>query len=76
MVAIIHDGNHQLFPIAFAFAEAEQRDSCEWFLAHLSLSLDEQKNLTIISDYQKGLIPAAQAMNANCKAFFLFPSYS
>ena len=27
MVAVKHDGNHQLFPIAFAFVKAERRDS-------------------------------------------------
>ena len=70
MVAVIHDGNHQLFPIQFFFAEAERRDSWEWFLANLSLSLGKPKDLTIISDRPKCLIPAVQAMMSNVKHYF------
>ena len=70
MVAVTHDGNHQLFPIAFAFAEVERRDSWEWFLAHLSLSLGEPKNFIIIFDHQIGLIPAIQAMMPSAKHYF------
>ena len=70
MVAVTHDGNHQLFPVAFAFAEAERCDSWEWFLAHLSFSLGEPKNLIIISDHQKGLIPTVQAMMPSAKHCF------
>ena len=70
MVAVTHDGNHQLFPIAFAFAEVERRDSWEWFLAHLSLSLGEPKNLIIIIDRQRGLIPVVQAMMLGAKHCF------
>lgn len=57
LVAVTHDTNHKLLPIAFVFAEAECRDSEEWFLANLFISLEEPSNLTIISDRQKGLIP-------------------
>ena len=39
LVAVTLDANNKLFPIAFAFTEAERRDSWEWFLADLSLSL-------------------------------------
>ena len=76
MVAVTHDGNHQLFPIAFGFAEVEWCDSWEWFLAHLSFSLSELKILTIISDRQKCLIPTVQAMMPSIKALFLLSSYS
>lgn len=71
LVAVTHDANHKLLPIAFAFAEAERRDSWEWFLANLSISLGEPTNLTIVSDRQKGLIPALKntiphAMHCYC----------
>ena len=29
LLAVTNDGNHKLFPIAFAFAEAERRDNWE-----------------------------------------------
>ena len=58
MVSVTFDANHKLFPIAFAFAEAERRDSWEWFLANLSISLGELMNLTVVFDLQKGLVPA------------------
>ena len=52
LVAVTLDANNKLFPIAFAFAytEAERRDSWEWFLVNLSLSLGQPTNLTIISN--------------------------
>ena len=58
LVAVTYDGNHKLFPIAFAFAEVERRDSWKWFLANLSLALGSPTNLTIVSDRQKGLVLA------------------
>ena len=58
LVAVTLDANNKLFPIAFAFAEAERSDSWEWFLANLPLSLGQPTNLIIISDRQKGLVPA------------------
>ncbi|RWR87935.1 hypothetical protein CKAN_01689900 [Cinnamomum micranthum f. kanehirae] len=58
LLAVTYDGNHKLFPIAFAFAEAECRDSWEWFLTNLFMALGSPKNLTIVSDHQKGLVPA------------------
>lgn len=58
LVVVTHDANHKLLPIAFAFAESERRDSWEWFLANLHIALGEPNNLTIVSDRQKGLIPA------------------
>ena len=58
LVAITLDANNKLFPIAFVFAEAERCDSWERFLVNLSLSLGQPTNLTIISDRQKGLVPA------------------
>lgn len=55
LVAITHDANHQLFPIAFAFAKAEHHDSWELFLVNLSMALGEPNDLTIVSLRLKGL---------------------
>ena len=38
LVAVTYDANHKLLPIAFAFVEAERRDSWEWFLANLFIA--------------------------------------
>lgn len=76
LVAVTYDANHKLLPIAFAFAEAERRDSCEWFLANLFIVLGEPPNLTIVSDRQKGLIPALQNTILSANALLLLPSYS
>lgn len=62
LVATTHDANHQLFPIAFAFAEAECRDSWEWFLVNLSMALGEPNDLTIISGRQQSLIPTIKSI--------------
>ena len=58
LVAVTHDANHKLLPIAFTLAEAERRDSWKWSLANLHIALGELNNLTIVSDRQNGLIPA------------------
>lgn len=50
LVAVTLDANHKLFPIVFAFTEAERRDSWEWFIATVSEALREPWNLTIVSD--------------------------
>ena len=57
LVAVTHDANHKLLPIAFAFAEAEHCDSWEWFLANLFIALGEPPSLTIVSDRLRGLVP-------------------
>lgn len=49
--------NRKLFSITFAFTEAKQCDSWGRFLANLFLALCESTNLTIVSDWKKGLIP-------------------
>ena len=50
LLVVTYDGSHKLFPIAFALAEAERRDSWKWFIANLSLTLGSLTNLTIMSD--------------------------
>lgn len=70
LAAVTYDGNHKLFPIAFAFAEAKHRDSWEWFLANLSLALGSPTNLTIVSDRQKGLVPALSSIIPSARHYY------
>ncbi|KAK8677357.1 hypothetical protein V6N13_142901 [Hibiscus sabdariffa] len=46
------DSNNQIFPIAWAYVEVENRESWSWFLNHLQddLNLASGDNLTLLSD--------------------------
>ncbi|KAK8701891.1 hypothetical protein V6N13_020269 [Hibiscus sabdariffa] len=52
------DSNNQIFLIAWAYVEVENRESWAWFLNHLKddLNLANGDNLTLLSDMQKGLL--------------------
>ncbi|XP_021802017.1 uncharacterized protein LOC110746108, partial [Prunus avium] len=60
LTAVGVDGNNGLFPIAYAVAEIENKDSWIWFLSLLIEDLGIRNGLSwaFISDNQKGLIPA------------------
>ncbi|XP_021759226.1 uncharacterized protein LOC110724144 [Chenopodium quinoa] len=61
LVAVGKDGNNAIFPIAWATAEIENKDSWCWFLESLLKALcvyDQGDGLTFMSDRQKGLIEA------------------
>ncbi|XP_074278885.1 uncharacterized protein LOC141602566 [Silene latifolia] len=60
LVAVGLDGNNNIYPIAWAVVEVENRDSWTWFLELLSSDLEEVggEGLTYISDRQKGLLDA------------------
>ncbi|XP_059461967.1 uncharacterized protein LOC132190960 [Corylus avellana] len=65
LCAIGKDGNDDMFPIAIAVAEAETRDSWQWFIAILFEDLcgpDGGLGWTIMSDRQKGLGIAVKAV--------------
>ncbi|XP_050222659.1 uncharacterized protein LOC126672747 [Mercurialis annua] len=57
LYAIGHDGNNQMFPIAWAVVQVENRDNWAWFLRCLKhdLPLEQGDGYVIISDMQKGL---------------------
>ena len=55
LIAVTHDGDHGIFPIAFGIAEIENFKTWEWFLAAFSRALRLPQNLTIVSDRMKGL---------------------
>ncbi|CAN0917246.1 hypothetical protein LINGRAHAP2_LOCUS30172 [Linum grandiflorum] len=53
--AVAKDGNNQMFPIAWAVVEGENRSSWSWFLEILrdELSLNDGTGWSLISDQQK-----------------------
>ncbi|CAL1369941.1 unnamed protein product [Linum trigynum] len=60
LAAIGRDANDQMYPVAWAVVEVESKDSWSWFLELLGsdLLLENGVGWTLISDQQKGLIPA------------------
>ncbi|KAL4353908.1 hypothetical protein GQ457_06G029520 [Hibiscus cannabinus] len=60
--AVGRDSNNQIFSIAWAFVEVENRETWAWFLNHLQndLNLGNGDNLTLHSDMQKGLLEEVQ----------------
>ncbi|XP_019196362.1 PREDICTED: uncharacterized protein LOC109190352 [Ipomoea nil] len=60
LTAVGIDPNDSIFPLAYAIVEGENKESWTWFLKLLKKDLDlvNHSNLTLISDKQKGLIPA------------------
>nr|GMC60104.1 uncharacterized protein LOC109174707 [Ipomoea batatas] len=63
--AIGLDADNSMFPVAFAVVEGELRDTWSWFLKLLDNDLNLSNNpgaWTIISNKQKGLIPAVEEL--------------
>ena len=60
--AVSLDANSGLFPLAVCICEKETQDSWEWFLNNLKIYLKYPvgRNLTFMSDRQKGVIEALQ----------------
>ncbi|XP_021743218.1 uncharacterized protein LOC110709314 [Chenopodium quinoa] len=60
LVAVAKDRNNNLFPLAWATVEAENKESWGWFLESLMemFTHDQGAGLTIMSDGQKGLLEA------------------
>ena len=50
LIAVCQDGDHGLFPLAFAIVESECYATWSWFLANLDVTLENAQNLTIVSD--------------------------
>ncbi|KAJ9546572.1 hypothetical protein OSB04_019115 [Centaurea solstitialis] len=62
LTAIGRDGNNQIFPVAWAVVNVENKDNWEWFLRLLGEDLDipHGVGLTLMSDQHKGLIEAVK----------------
>jgi len=58
------DGNNQMFPIAWAVVEVENKDSWSWFIDLLTsdIGLIEGNGWTLITDQHKGLVPAIKEL--------------
>ncbi|KAK8565325.1 hypothetical protein V6N12_058891 [Hibiscus sabdariffa] len=56
--AVGRDANNQIFPIAWAVVEVENRETWAWFLENLRIDLHliDGEKFTVISDMQKGLL--------------------
>ncbi|CAI5536897.1 unnamed protein product [Closterium sp. Naga37s-1] len=63
LVAAAKDGNNQLVPLAYGLCESENKDSWMWFCANLLKhfpSWPDTQDASLISDRDKGLIPAVK----------------
>ncbi|KAK8613997.1 hypothetical protein V6N13_122376 [Hibiscus sabdariffa] len=70
--AVGRDGNNQIFPIAWALVEVENRETWAWFLENIQrdLNLGDGSKFTLISDMQKGLIEEVQLCLPNVEHRF------
>jgi transposase-like protein len=74
LTATTVDGEGSLFPLCFAVVDAENRENWMWFMIKLRNLLAferESRNLTFLSDRQKGIIDAIEevfpaAQHAHC----------
>ncbi|KAL3679589.1 hypothetical protein R1sor_022545 [Riccia sorocarpa] len=55
--AMVHDGNSQIVPLAYALAPVENFENWMWFLHNLRISIQglSSEEVFIVSDRQKGL---------------------
>ncbi|KAL5776568.1 hypothetical protein ACOSP7_009494 [Xanthoceras sorbifolium] len=62
MAVIGLDANKGVYPVAFAIAEGESKQSWGWFLELLyrHIGMDKTRRVTFISDRQKGVLDAVQ----------------
>ncbi|XP_039155563.1 uncharacterized protein LOC120287001 [Eucalyptus grandis] len=58
LTAVGRDANNQMYPIAWAIVEVENKDSWGWFVEALKYDLGTNDGVgyTVISDQQKGLV--------------------
>lgn len=57
LCAVGVDGNNGMFPIAYAIAEIENKETWRWFLEYLmwDMQMESSSSYTFITDKQKGL---------------------
>ncbi|GAA0149137.1 hypothetical protein LIER_08391 [Lithospermum erythrorhizon] len=55
LAAIAADGNDDAFPVAFAVVDEETDDNWHWFLQELKSAVSTSRQITFISDFQKGI---------------------
>ncbi|KAL8554989.1 hypothetical protein ACS0TY_002973 [Phlomoides rotata] len=63
LTAVGVDGNNNLYPLAYAVVDKENGEIWEWFLSVLKADLNlKNDEITFMSDKQKGLIQAMEAV--------------
>ncbi|KAK8713169.1 hypothetical protein V6N13_148392 [Hibiscus sabdariffa] len=72
LAAVGRDGNNQIFPVAWAVVEVENRETWAWFLEHIQIDLEigDGDRFTILSDMQKGLLEEMQLILPNVEHRF------
>ncbi|XP_021749127.1 uncharacterized protein LOC110714883 [Chenopodium quinoa] len=62
--AVSLDGNNEIFPVAIAVVDSENKTSWTWFFHHLKqiLTAEGRTDWTIMSDRQKGVDPSLDAV--------------
>ncbi|CAI9289675.1 unnamed protein product [Lactuca saligna] len=62
IAAIGRDGNNQIYPIAWAVVNVENKDNWKWFIELLQSDIEtvEGNGVTLISDQHKGLLEAVK----------------
>jgi len=58
LLAVGIDGNGHNLLLAWSIVESENKDSWTWFLTCLKTSIHECVGMTLISDWDKGLLTA------------------
>ncbi|KAL4283757.1 hypothetical protein GQ457_16G006080 [Hibiscus cannabinus] len=72
LAVVGRDGNNQIFPVAWAIVEVENRETWAWFLEHIQINLEigDGDRFTILSDMQKGLLEEMQLILPNVEHRF------
>ncbi|XP_027155244.1 uncharacterized protein LOC113755439 [Coffea eugenioides] len=67
LIAVGFDANNSIYPVAYAIAEGENKESWAWFFKLLKedLKIERDYELTIMSDKQKGLIQVCDLVFPN-----------
>ncbi|GKV34268.1 hypothetical protein SLEP1_g42652 [Rubroshorea leprosula] len=72
LTTVGRDGNNQMFPLAWAIVDIENRENWEWFMDLLRIDIEcgDGVGLTIISDMHKGIIAARESVFPNARHRF------
>ena len=65
LLSVTVDANGQYLLLAWAVVESENKNSWEYFFQHLSYSIPQILNSTVISDRDKGLLSAEDILGPN-----------
>ncbi|KAF8395044.1 hypothetical protein HHK36_018983 [Tetracentron sinense] len=60
LTALALDGDLGIYPIAFVVVESKTKESWKFFICHLHSVLGDVRDLTLMTDRQKGVLPAIE----------------